>query len=205
MGQIANVGGHHHETLAKFAGAGRFNRAVHRQHVGLNRNRGNGVHDLVNPATDQFQRVDLVAALAGVFQPLEYAFNQFVYRSLVLGQQLGHGLAFFHRLLGLLVGNLRAFLDLGNRGGGFLRPRALLGRTLADLINRGGDLRCGAIDFLHRSRQFFSRRRYFFGALGDVGAVLEVFGQAGQILSRLLGLGQRLGLLADGFNRFFTG
>jgi hypothetical protein len=67
VGQVADIGGDDHEALAEFAGPGRLDGAVDRQHVGLDGDGGDGIDDLVDAPRHQFQILDLLdTGLGGV-------------------------------------------------------------------------------------------------------------------------------------------
>ena len=86
-----------------------------------------------------------------------------------------------------------------------LRRRRLLLRAAADLVERRHDLRRRPVDLLDRARQLLGSRGNLLGAFADIGAVLELVGDFGQFLRRLLALAQRGGLLLDGIGGFLAG
>ena len=68
MCQVANVSCNDNKALAELAGARRFNGAVDGQHVGLDRNRTDGLDDLVDAPGYQFQIIHLLDAGARGFR-----------------------------------------------------------------------------------------------------------------------------------------
>src|SRR5574343_254790 len=138
--EVADVGGHHHEALAVLAGAGGFDAAVDRQHVGLDADLGDGVDDLVDLAADQLQLLDLLRAGAGGRHAVGDAADQAVDVGLVLAHQGLDGDGLLAGRGGALLGQVGALLDLGD-GGGALGGGGGLGLgALADLFERDHDL-----------------------------------------------------------------
>ena len=126
------------EALAELAGPRRLDRAVDRQHVGLDRHRGDGVHDLVDAPADLLQRRDLLAALRPGLTEASRP------RS-TIGRRWRLSPAGSHDRLALLQRRwsessadwYAPLLDLGDGGAGLLRGGGLLLRALADLLQRG--------------------------------------------------------------------
>ncbi len=132
--QIADVRRHDGETLAEFAGARSFDRAVDGQHVGLDRNRGDGVDDLVDAAADLFERRHLFSAFLAGDDGIQNAFNQRLDICLVRREKTGDELHLLEACLRQRLGRLRSAFDLGDGGGGLLSGRALLLRAPGDLL-----------------------------------------------------------------------
>ena len=137
--QAADVLRHDGESFAEIAGARRLDRAVDRQHVGLDRDHADAVDDLVDVAGDAFDRADLVrlwrVASSDRVTPADKADGR-----ADLGEHCDHPLGAIEGALRFLLRRPRRLLDLLQGGAGFLRRRGLLLGAPADLIDRHHDL-----------------------------------------------------------------
>ena len=111
--QVADVGGHDREALAELAGPRRLDRAVDRQHVGLDRHGRDGIDDLVDTAADLLQRGDLLAALASGFNRRRHPGDHLVDRLLAADQNVADGLALLQPCLGAGLAGLGALSRSG--------------------------------------------------------------------------------------------
>ena len=137
------------ESFAELTGARRFDRAVHRQHVGLDRHHADSIDDLVNVAADVFEASDQFQALTHRLYRPRHALRQVADLQPAFAKHRVHPPGPFKRRRGAFAERLRGLLDLIHRRAGFLRRGGLLLGSAADLIYRTHDLRSRARHLLN--------------------------------------------------------
>ena len=175
--KIADVRGNDGEAFAEFAGASRFNRSVHGQHIGLDRHGGDRVDDLVDPPADLFEGSHLLRALFACHNGGLNAFHQRLDGRNIRSNEPGSELALLKSGLGQFLGRQRSPFNLGYGSRRLMGGSALLLRAFGDLLKRRHDFGGRAIDLLNGTRHFFRGRCHLLGALADIGAVFQLVGE----------------------------
>ena len=210
--QGPDVGGHHGEPAAALARPGRLHRAADGEHVGLHRDQGDAVDDLLDTPAGDVEPADQVDHRAGVvLRPVD-ALGQAVDGRVVGGelrrQQIRPGDS-------VGCGDARGvggLPDLRHGGGGLLRRGGLGLGAAADLVDRGEDLPGRARQLLHRGGQLLGGGPDLFGARNQgrprqgrfghlrqrVGGSLALLERGRLLLHGALGLGRGGGLLLGG-------
>ena len=193
------------ESLAEFACARRFDRAIHRQHVGLYRHHADSINDLVDIDADVFKAGNHIQALTRRFDRPHHALRQVGDLRPAFAEHGVHPLGALKRCGGALAERLGGLFDLIHRCAGLLGRGSLLLCTAADLIDCSHDLRGRPRHFLNGGGELLGRGGELIGA-GIAGrSQFEVGGKYGQRPGCGLALVEHAGLLLDTAKRFRSG